>query len=55
MNLKKFNMIIVDRQRSLLRENKELLSKGKMNEYHNNCFELKGMNYVMEKLRQVEF
>ncbi len=55
MNIKKFKLVITDRQRSLLKENKELLSKGKMNEYHNNCFQLKGISFVMQKLMEVNF
>ena len=55
MKLKKFLIIITDKQRNLVNKNKELLSRGKMPEYQNNCNILKGMDFVMVELKKVEF
>lgn len=48
----KFNELLKKRIDDLVKENKYLLVTGKRKEYINNCFELKGINYVQVLIKK---
>jgi len=47
-----FSKIIDRKKQMLLKENRESMNKGDKNTYQNNCNQLKGIDFVMTKLKK---
>ena len=54
ITIKKFKLIIEQKQQSIRRENEKALNKGNFILYQNNCNVLKGISLVMEQLKKVK-